>query len=345
MSGPAVAAIVVTNHNYEAYVAEAVNSALAQTVRCDVIVVDDGSTDNSVQVLTELAAAHPGLRVVLKENGGQGSAINAGWAEVTAPVVLFLDGDDRLGPTAVEQTVAALAADDHAVRCQHRLSWIDGNGHPVNGQFPEPGRRLPAGDLLPALTSNPDDIPWQPTSGNAFTAEVLARLLPMPEPGYRISADHYLSNLSALYGTVVAVEQTLGDYRVHGDNADHRGRFDLERVRSILRRTEETREHLIAHGERLGLAAMPERTDGFRSVTTAGLRLVSYRFGSRGGSAGDHPFPTDRLVPLVRQGVEAAITRPDFSVTRKLGAVAWFAAVAVAPRRLIPAIAGRALQR
>ncbi len=339
-----VASIVITNHNYSRYIIAAVESALAQSMPTQVIVVDDGSTDGSVALLEAFAAANPEVRLIAKANGGQASALNAGWAAADAPVVFFLDGDDRLDSDAVAEVRYRLGGDAEAVRCQFRLRWIDEWGGAIDGEFPEPERLLPAGDLRVAMTANPDDIAWQPTSGNAFTTDLLRKIMPIPETGYRISADHYLSNISPLYGTVVAIEETLGDYRVHGDNADHRAGFDLDRIRSILVRTYETRQHLVSHGKALDLAGMPDSADGFRSLTTAGLRLISFRCDGVEAS-GRHPFHEDTLGSLLRRGVRAALTRADFSAARKAAGVAWIVALAAAPRRFVPAIAARALTR
>ncbi|MGI9598433.1 MAG: hypothetical protein ACR2QK_19870, partial [Acidimicrobiales bacterium] len=271
-----------------------------------------------------------------------------GWTGVTSSIVLFLDGDDMLDPEAMARVVEALADEPKAGRCQFRLRLVDGEGAAIAGGFPEPGRPLPAGDLRDRMASNPDDIAWQPTSGNAFRSTVLRRLLPMPEEPYRISADHYLSNLSALHGRVAAIETELGSYRIHGDNADHRSGFDLGRARDILVRTDETHRLLLDHGTRVG-SAMPDSVDGFTSLTTAGLRLASFRISGRAEARAAvdraHPYPEDRRWSLTRKGLTAARGRTDFSPPRRVAAGAWIALLAVAPRRLVPKIAASALTR
>ena len=70
--------IVVTNHNYGEFVLDAVDSALAQTAAVEVIVVDDGSTDDSLDVLARRASR---VRLVSQPNGGQAAAFNSGWSE------------------------------------------------------------------------------------------------------------------------------------------------------------------------------------------------------------------------------------------------------------------------
>src|SRR3712207_2571509 len=104
--------IVVNNHNYGRFLRVAIDSALGQTLTpTEVIVVDDGSTDDSRAII-----AGYGDRVVaiLKENGGQGSAFNAGFAASHGQAVIFLDADDVLLPDIAEQVAAAFAAQPDA---------------------------------------------------------------------------------------------------------------------------------------------------------------------------------------------------------------------------------------
>src|SRR5687767_13468728 len=100
------ASVIVNNYNYAAYLHDAIASALQQRdADVEVIVVDDGSTDDSRDVI-----ASYGERVVavFKENGGQASAYNAGFAHATGDVVCFLDADDTLHPNAMVTAVEAL---------------------------------------------------------------------------------------------------------------------------------------------------------------------------------------------------------------------------------------------
>lgn len=337
MTTTTTASVVITNYNYERYVGAAIDSALSQSAPCQVVVVDDGSSDGSREVI---AAYGERIEAVLQDNGGQASAFNAGFARCRAPVVLFLDGDDLLDPDAVAVVVDTLGGTSEAVRCQFGLRYIDADGQTLPGGLPEADRSLPRGDLRDRVATNPDDIAWQPTSGNAFRASVLAELLPMPTEPYRISADHYLSNLSALYGPVLAVDRPLGSYRTHGANADHRTGFDLDRARSILTRTRTTRSLLIERGRPLGLP-MPATTDGFRSLTQDALRMTSFRSRPRA----DHPFPDDRLVGLLTDGWKSAVGRRDLPLGRRALALAWLTALAVAPSASLGRLAARGLTR
>lgn len=94
------ASIVIPCYNYGEYLSEAIESALNQTVSCEIIVVNDGSTDNTLQI----AQNYP-VRIVNKENGGLASARNAGIKLATSDYICCLDADDKLDKHFIEETL------------------------------------------------------------------------------------------------------------------------------------------------------------------------------------------------------------------------------------------------
>lgn len=113
MSAKPLLSVVIPTYNYAAVLPRAVESVLAQLdeVSAELVVIDDGSTDDSRQVLDGLLAAHPGrFRVVHKSNGGASSARNLGVRETTGDYLIFLDADDELAPAALATLSAHLAA-------------------------------------------------------------------------------------------------------------------------------------------------------------------------------------------------------------------------------------------
>ncbi len=95
------ATIIISNYNYGRFLVAAIESALNQTYAdTEVVVVDDGSTDDSRQII---AGYGNRIRPVLKANGGQASAFNAGFAASTGDVICMLDSDDLFYPSKVER--------------------------------------------------------------------------------------------------------------------------------------------------------------------------------------------------------------------------------------------------
>ena len=103
--------IIIPCYSYAQYLDEAIQSALAQSVPCEIIVVSDGAIDNSV----EIAKKYPVI-VLEKENGGLASARNYGIAHATGEYIMSFDSDDILKPCAVEEHLK-YAEPDTIVTC------------------------------------------------------------------------------------------------------------------------------------------------------------------------------------------------------------------------------------
>ena len=325
--------MVITNFNYAPYVGEAVESALNQGPDVQVVVVDDGSTDDSPVVLAPYAEQ---VTLIRTANGGQGSAFNVGFGAATGDLVMLLDADDVLMAGAADRLLDAAAAHPDAAVFLHPLVVVDGRGQPTGATLPETGVALPSGDLRQRLLTNPDDIAWQPSSGLAFRSELLRSVLPVPAEDFRICADVYLMNTVALHGPVVALAEPGAAYRDHGGNAHLRASFDADRLRATIARTDRTHAELARRGIELGL--LPTGTEPrFRSVTDHAGRLVINRLD---GAAARTVWAE------MRRGIEAAWRRPDrIGPTRRLVMTGWFLAATVAPRRLVPRLASLALTR
>ena len=316
--------IVVNNHNYGAFLGAAIDSALAQTYeKVRVIVVDDGSTDNSRQLLSKYEGR---VTVVLKENGGQASALNVGIEHCHGDVVMFLDADDALLPEAASQVASAFAADPGLAKVQFRTEIIDAEGAGTGAIRPAPHLPMPSGDMRAAELAHPFDIVWMSTSANSFRTELVRKIFPIPEKGYPVSgADWYLVHLSALLGRVASLDRVCGRYRVHGGNSFELSspNLDLNHVRQAIAFAEPTAAALLLLATELELARPA------RILSTADLanRLISLRLEPE-----LHPLAADRVGQLVSDGIRAGGRRTDVSAPMRAMFALWFLAMGSAPR-------------
>jgi glycosyltransferase involved in cell wall biosynthesis len=322
--------IVISNHNYAEFLGDAIESARSQThPEVRVIVVDDGSTDGSRERLRDYEGE---VEIVLKQNGGQASALNAGMERASGDVVIFLDADDSLEPDAARLAAHAFAADPRLAKVQFRMAVLDAAGRPTGVTKPNAYLGAPTGDMRASELAFPYDLPWAATSGNAFRESALRRILPIPEREYRLCADWYVVHLTTLLGDVASLEEVAANHRVHGRNNYEREhpQLDLERIRDTIGYAEATSGSLARLADELDM----ERPERILAVSEVANRLISLRL-----DPARHPLPGDTRRGVVADGLRAVRRRFDVSWPMKLAFVAWFLAVAVAPKPLVRRLA------
>lgn len=323
--------IVITNHNYARFLPDAVESACAQ-IHPDVtvVVVDDGSSDGSQEVLRRFSDR---VEVVLKEQGGQASAINAGLERCRGQVLLLLDADDVLRPQAAERVAAAFAADPRLAKVQFPMAIVDAERRPTGEVKPGGHLQAPVGDQRAAELAFPFDIAWLPGGGTGFRTEAVRRILPIPEADYpRSGADWYLVHLTALLGDAALLDEVCAEYRIHGGNSYElaRDEIDLDHVRESIAFARATTRSLEALADELGL----QRPRPLLSCADLANRLVSLRL-----EPSRHPVSGDRRRALFADAVRATRRRFDVSAPMKALLVAWFGLEAMAPRALAKPLA------
>ena len=205
---PGLVSILVNNYNYGAYVVDAVRSALDQTYpHIEVIVIDDGSTDDSMARLAEID--DPRLLVVGQSNAGQGAAYNAGWRLASGQHMLFLDSDDLLDPQVIEQALAAFGPE--TVKVQFALRVIDAQGRPTGRVHPPELDTLGFARMVEryGLYAGP------PGSGNLFARHFVDAVMPIrPEGSFRSGADSWCILMAPFYGAIASLARPGGRYRV-----------------------------------------------------------------------------------------------------------------------------------
>src|SRR5262249_38236550 len=319
--------------NYARYLPQSIESALSQThALTEVIVVDDGSTDESRSVIRGYGDRI--IAVLPDQNRGQAAALNVGVRASRGEVVLFLDSDDYLYPHAVQRVVSAWSPGISKV--QYRLDLVDQEGKKID-LFPAPEVYFDSGDVVPQLLSA-GHYETTVTSGNAFSRAALEKILPIPESEFRLAADGYLVTLVPLFGPVISLQESLGAYRQHGENAWALGTTGLsERLRRALEHDAHRYRALRDKAGELGLKLAP--SPGLRDHVHLTTRISSLCL-----DPNQHPHAGDSRLELGLRGM-LSTRSARLSWKRRAMLAAWFLAVAVLPRRAAAkAVAWRLVQ-
>ena len=107
MKSPTVS-LIIPVYNVQSYLRKCLNSVVSQAYPgLEVILVNDGSTDDSLAILEEYTAKYPHFRCYTIENSGLGGARNYGLTKATGEYILFLDSDDYIADNCVEVMMSA----------------------------------------------------------------------------------------------------------------------------------------------------------------------------------------------------------------------------------------------
>lgn len=322
--------IIVNNYNYGRFLRTAIDSALTQSYsKVETVVVDDGSTDNSRDVISSY-----GDRVVAvyKANGGHGSAFNAGFRASHGSIVMFLDADDLLRPEAVEEVVRVWRPD--VAKAQFVLSHVDAQGRPLGTTVPYLPAQMPDGDIR-AMMLKAGGYVGPPTSGNAFARETLERLLPLPESAWRQAADTSLEIIAPLLGHIVSIRKPLGYYRIHEANHGMLGdRIDPRKLRVKIVIDLQREWALREFGRGAGLTI----PSGWSAREPA---HVKYRLASLRIDPAHHPLADDRRIRVMLTGLKSTWCTPAYNLRGRLFHTIWFPLAALLPH----AAAAKVVQR
>ncbi len=327
--------ICIRNYNYGRFLGEAIESSLDQTYgKVEVVVVDDGSTDESRDVLS---AYEDRVRTILQPNRGQFSAAVAGLEASSGAYVMFQDSDDRLHAGTVARVVKAFERNPGAGRVQWRLSVITADGGSTSRTVPRRGWVMPDGDLAEHVLRRRTYV-WPPTSGNAYPRPALDLVLRClgPEHGFD-DVDLPLAEATPLIGPVVNLLGTGGDYRWHGGNFSGLIRRDPvlylhERIDEVVR----VQAMLVRLGDALGRHVDKDPRDAL-DWAFAGYRLSSLRL-----DRARHPLLGDRVLNVAAHGIRSVAGQPDYSLRARAKRVAWFVATALAPSSYAERLVARA---
>lgn len=238
---PPTFSVVIVNYNYRAYVVEAVESALAQDLPPqEVVVVDDGSTDGSGILLRERYGHHPQVRLVCKENGGQLSGFVAALPLCTGDVLCLLDSDDLWEKNHLHTLAQAYRQDPSLDVVFTNLAYFgaqEGTYDARREDYDYGITALPTAFLRRWIGA--------PTSALSVRLALARRVLDLPAQHFRDWwTDDCIVYGSSLYGAhKKSLAAATVRYRIHGQNDSlHRRREGIPQMKHEYRV-----QRLIAH--------------------------------------------------------------------------------------------------
>jgi glycosyltransferase involved in cell wall biosynthesis len=318
--------IVINNYNYARYLGAAIDSALMQTWRpLEVVVVDDGSTDDSWSIIERYRDRVHALR---QPNGGQGAAYNSGFAASRGEWVLFLDSDDLLDADAVERMLKH--AQPEVSKVQGPLRHIGSEGQSLGGMVPY---LTHDGDVRP-IARRFRQYAGPPASGNLYRRSAIAPYFPLHAPSWQRSADTVPNLLSVFHGRVATVREPIGCYRLHTQGNQRFGLFgNLDRsFAAALRQSDDRRRAAESWGTRCTGIVWP---GGWHTLPWEWrARVLSWRL-----QRSEHPYPHDTRRSIWRGLNESLAQWPGYTAIERGVQRAWVAVMLLAPLRCVTALA------
>lgn len=310
-AGSVAISIIIPNYNYEQYIARAIDSVLAQDFDdYELIVVDDGSTDGSWDVISSYGGR---IQAIKGANMGAGRACLKAAATVRGRYIYILDSDDELRPGALRKIAACFAGSPAKVHFP--LQPIDSCGAEIGAPFPSFADGYSRADMLAEVARN-GAYRTPPTSGNVYRADVVAAI---DDIDYERFLDGVTYLLCPFMGDVITIYEPLALYRVHNRNASGfaslaPGKIALEQSRFIARL-----DHLRRICTRLGIdaSAVPRGEDMSFVAERRIMELI----------AAEEPIPFSLVTSLWGR-----LGRSILPINFKIMVSFWAAAILVSPR-------------
>lgn len=318
--------IAINNYNYDRFVKATIDSALAQTyANIEVVVVDDGSTDQSWSIIQSYGDRIKAVRTI---NGGQGAAYNMGFEQCSGEFILFLDSDDTLDASAIARCVAALEPDISKV--QFRLRTVDAGGNAMGGFVPYLMHDGNVRDIIEKF----GHYAGPPASGNFYRRSAIERYFPMPAPRWRRASDTVPFLLSAFHGRIASISEALGSYRLHqkaNARAGLLGNMNKSIADGLANEIERRDAALALLQERSGINV----PGPFLLLpTTMRNRALSWKLEPQ-----LYPYANESVGRLLQQFTQSLRAWPGYNFTERLAMQLWITVVACSPRWIVAKIA------
>ncbi|TVP62263.1 MAG: glycosyltransferase family 2 protein [Nodularia sp. (in: Bacteria)] len=253
MKAKPTVSIIINNYNYELFLQECIDSALNQTYPfVEVIVVDDGSTDHSHDIMSSYGSK---IVSVLKSNGGQASSLNEGFKVCKGEIICFLDSDDLFHHDKIEKIVNLFVQNNLInlpVALHNRFESIDEKGllietdmvsnildlqnlewrllsKIIQGRFCFFNQELTkvcTPEQVYKFAAKYRYIPYigMPTSSISISRTMAEKVFPLPIDKNKVmnyQADNFITKAASLIGLVYSTNLAFTQYRFHRNSWSH----------------------------------------------------------------------------------------------------------------------------
>jgi len=207
--------VLIANYNYADYISYAIESVLRQTYQnFEIIICDDGSTDNSINVIKRFAEKDDRILLITQKNGGHASALNKAYASAKGDIISLLDADDIFLEDKLQKVSEAFQQNQNSGFCIHKVLPVDSKVEPIGNPIP---KKLDSGWVGEIALNRGGGSSFPPTSGLSFRREIKDYIFPIPVE-FNINADGILAELSQYITKIIAIDETLSKFRLHDKN-------------------------------------------------------------------------------------------------------------------------------
>jgi glycosyltransferase involved in cell wall biosynthesis len=321
------ASIVIVNYNYARFLQQAIESALAQTYGDkEVIVIDDGSTDNSAEVIRSYGNL---VIPVFKNNAGQSSCYSVGLAVVRGELVLYLDSDDFLHPQCIEEVVNNWK--EGCVKAHFYLDVVNENGVRLDAVVPS--GRLGTGTAPLKMMRLFGSYCSPPASGNVYSRDFLRKIMSKENDRefQRLDKIHFGGDsvpilAAPFFGPIAAIPRILGFYRRHGNAAGGvRSTFQAE---SSLKMLAKEHQKDLVRDYAWRFATRHTQPSKLLEPSRLKRRMCYLRLAHRGLE------PRDNRWNLLAKGVLSSTWWHGYSLGQKIVISGWFLGMAILPLKV-----------
>jgi glycosyltransferase involved in cell wall biosynthesis len=302
--------IIITNFNYEKFVKTAIESALAlQWDDIEVIVVDDGSTDHSPEIIETFV---PRITLLRQQHAGQRIAYNTGFKASRGELIVFLDADDTLEPSIIREAVPFVAKG--VAKIQVQMNVIDSTGVSFGSRFPQ-YKIIPTPESIRAWHLCSGTYPTPPGSGNLYTRSYLEKIIPLDDSCGEAGDSACIAG-APLLGDVHSIPRPLVNYRVHGANDGAFSQLVVDRFAREVTRALKCFDYAKRVAAQAGLTFAPDAI--MKSMILLPYRISSFRL-----TPEIHPIRNDSRLRILADAWQGFTTPQGQTSTSSLIIIIW----------------------